>query len=534
YWRVSRKFDPSDSLNNFLGDLNKYVFRYKIKTSTGIKAAITAEKDAGEVFFTDLNPNGFDLYTGYLQFERKGVFNTFILGHYRMFFGQGLTMGQGFSRYKSVQATSNQHFGNQIRPSASTSTFGSFRGAVFQYSKARFTLSPFISYHSLDATIDTIINEYESLYFIRSIKTDDYHRTLNENKKRNTAKEIVAGAQTEYMLNSIKIGLVSFYTHYNIPIVQPSEPYNQFRFSGKENINTGFYFQTFGSKNNIYGEISSGMNLKMAWLVGINLNPDTKNAIEIIIRNYSRGFQNKYSNGFKESSNAENERGIYMGYQSLLHKNWTLNCWYDWFQFPWMTYQSDHPSNGSEFLNSLQYHPGNSFKAELLYKYQNKPYSQTTDTHTSESTTRKKQSLRFQFEYTPLSQLCFRYRVEISEYIKNLSTKSKGFLLYQDIIYRNEELPFSATLRYAFFDTEDFDNRFYTYEHDVLYAFSVPAYYKKGNRIYLNTRLNLSDFCSIWLKLAHTAYIKKRTGNGTQEDALSNKSEISAQIKFHL
>ncbi len=533
FWRISRRFNPADSVNDYLGDLNKYVFRYKIKTSGGLSAAITGEKDIGEAFFKENNPYGFDFYSGYLCLKERGRFESIILGNYKLFVGQGLTLGQGFSMYKSSKATSNQNFGNKIRPSASTSAYGNFRGVTFKYSTARLSVTPFFSYNHLDATIDTLILEGNKVTQIRTLKTDDYHRTFKENQRSNVANEMVAGLNSEYMFNSWKLGLTSFYTHYDIPLSHRDKPYNQFRFSGDKNLNTGLYFQTFGTKSNFFGEISSGLNLETAWVCGLTLYPDSRNSVEIMARNYSRAYQNFNSNGFRESSNAENERGLYIGYQSLLHKDWTFNTWFDWFIFPWLTFQSDKPANGNEFMGMIQFHPDNNFRAEILYKHQNKPYSISTEDPLSESIRKEKQNIRLQFEFLAMPQLSIRYRVEYSNFSKKNIYQSNGFLIYQDIIYRAEKHPLSATLRYAFFDSEDYDNRFYTYEHDVLYSFSVPAYYKKGTRLYLNSRYKFTDFCSIWLKVARTAYIKKNSIGKNADDQPSNQTEVSAQIRFH-
>ena len=48
---------------------------------------------------------------------------------------------------------------------------------------------------------------------------------------------------------------------------------------------------------------------------------------------------------------------------------------------------------------------------------------------------------------------------------------SSGYLLYQDIGWKWDKINFVT--RIAFFDAETYENRLYSYENDVLYAFSM-------------------------------------------------------------
>ena len=84
--------------------------------------------------------------------------------------------------------------------------------------------------------------------------------------------------------------------------------------------------------------------------------------------------------------------------------------------------------------------------------------------------------------------------------------KSKGFVAYQDLIYAPKSIPFKVQTRFAIFDTDDYDTRIYAYENDVLYAFSVPAYYGKGTRFYLNLNYKLNRTFNFWLRYSQTYF----------------------------
>ena len=61
---------------------------------------------------------------------------------------------------------------------------------------------------------------------------------------------------------------------------------------------------------------------------------------------------------------------------------------------------------------------------------------------------------------------------------------SSGYLLYQDLGWKFSKINF--ILRLAFFDAQTYENRLYSYENDVLYAFSSNQYNGKGIRFFFN------------------------------------------------
>jgi hypothetical protein len=90
-----------------------------------------------------------------------------------------------------------------------------------------------------------------------------------------------------------------------------------------------------------------------------------------------------------------------------------------------------------------------------------------------------------------------------------------GYTIYQDLAYdfaqsglsvKGKPLPLSLRLRVQWFDAREWDNRIYTYEHDVLYAFSIPAVYGLGGRAYLCLRWQAMDKLALYLRVSETLY----------------------------
>jgi len=73
----------------------------------------------------------------------------------------------------------------------------------------------------------------------------------------------------------------------------------------------------------------------------------------------------------------------------------------------------------------------------------------------------------------------------------------------------------------------------YVYESDVLYGFSIPAFYDKGFRYYLNINYGITKKLKCWLRWAHTVYARKKSiGSGLDEIPGSVRSDIRLQIQY--
>jgi hypothetical protein len=73
----------------------------------------------------------------------------------------------------------------------------------------------------------------------------------------------------------------------------------------------------------------------------------------------------------------------------------------------------------------------------------------------------------------------------------------------------------------------------YAYENDVLYAFSVPAYYDKGIRTYLVMSYSFPKGLVVWFRIAQTHLPGVNTiGSDLNEIEGNSRTEIKLQIRI--
>ena len=87
-----------------------------------------------------------------------------------------------------------------------------------------------------------------------------------------------------------------------------------------------------------------------------------------------------------------------------------------------------------------------------------------------------------------------------------------GVSVFQDIAYDFTPYtihhPLSLRLRLQFFDAQNWDNRIYCYEYDVLYAYSIPAVYGLGGRAFLCLRWQILPQLTLYFRASETLYAK--------------------------
>ena len=87
----------------YLGNPDRYVFRYRFSYGNRLTFGYTAEKDMGEQFGQGAQAYGFDFNSLHFYYRpRKSIVKTIAVGDYQVNLGQGLTFGSGLAARKSA------------------------------------------------------------------------------------------------------------------------------------------------------------------------------------------------------------------------------------------------------------------------------------------------------------------------------------------------------------------------------------------------------------------------------------------------
>lgn len=518
----------------YLGSPDKIYSKYRFNYNNNVKFGLTMEKDAGEEFFKGTNKYGFDFYSGYINVNNLGVLKSIIIGDFNIQFGQGITLWTGLGFGKSSEIINIKKIARGISPFTSVYENAFMRGAGFTLGYKNFELTGFYSYKRLDANITTNDSTNNTLIIISSLQEDGQHNTIGKVTDRHAIPEQVFGGHLAFKNRRLNIGLTAYGTFLGASLIKDVQPYNVFQFNGDQNYNIGLDYSFVIRNFNFFGETAVSRSGGWSSINGLMFNIDRHVSCVVSYRYFQRNYFSFYTSPFSEGNNAYNENAFYTGLYFWFNKKIQLGAYADFYSFPWLRYRVNSPSHGQDYYAILNYKPTRKIAVTFRYKYETKFINtDEEDIAIDYLVPVNRQSYRFNISYPVSPSITFANRVEIMRYKEGSHKPESGYLLYQDIRYRNPHFPLAGSFRFTLFDTESYNARIYTYENDVLHAYSVPSFYTQGIKYYVMLQYRIGRHISIWLRFAQTYYnFKGSISSGLNEIDGNVQSEIKAQIRL--
>lgn len=528
----SYSIPDSSSKSHYLGTPERLYARYRFTFSNNIQFSFNMEKDPGEQIWNhNLGHSGPDFVSSSLFIKDLNRFKKIVIGDYSLQFGQGLTLWSGlsFGKGADIFTVVKQDLG--LKPYTSVNEFSYFRGIATQINFGSFDFTPFISSIRLDA--GTSLNPLTNAEDISALQQTGLHRTANELKNKGRIAQTVFGGNLQFNIGKLSLGLTAYHSQYSENFAEGKALYNQFDFSGNQLTNVGFNYSFTYRNTYFFGEIGHSLNSGLAYINGLISSLSPTVSLVLFYRNYQKNYYSFYNQGIGEGSTAVNEKGFYSGLQIKPNTKVEIDFYADLFKFPWLKFGVDAPSNGYDIFSQLNYLPNKTTRFTFRYQFQNKQQNNVNNTATNVLAFVKKSNYRAEMAYQISKAVSLRNRIEMVQYHEESLKIKYGFLAFQDLNYQPLNSRLSGNMRCAIFQTDDFDTRIYTYESDVLYGFSIPAFQNKGVRYYLNARYNLKKGVDFWLKFSLTQYQNQNTvGSGLDLIQGNHRSELKAQVRF--
>lgn len=525
-------FDKSTAGTKYLGSPQKFFFRYRYQYKNLLQYGLAGDKDAGEQFFKGAQNKGFDFYSFHLFAGKIGAIQALAIGDFTVNMGQGLIQWQSLAFRKSVDVLGLKRQSPVLRPYNSAGEFNFHRGAGITIQKKNIEATAFASYRKLSANFvaDTVSNEE----FISSFLNSGYHRTESENTDRNKLGQLAFGGSIKYKGSSWHAGLNAIYFNFSSPVQKRREPYNLYAISGKSWCNYSVEYSYTHRNLHFFGEAAVDKNLNKAFLNGLLISVDSRVDLSFLHRSISKDYQSINGNGFTENTYPTNENGFYSGISIRPVPAWRFDAYIDVYKFPWLKYLVDAPSNGKDFLAQITYLPNKQLEIYTRFRSETKQGDQPGNASiTNYVVSLPRQNWRTQINYKINMALALRSRTELLWYDKKGENAESGFLTFFDILYNPPLKNYSANVRLQYFETDGYNSRIYAYENDVLFYYSIPAFFDKGFRYYLNLNYDLSSKISFWIKWSQTFFNNVGSiGSGPDEIQGSKKSEIRVMTRL--
>ncbi|MCA6363403.1 MAG: helix-hairpin-helix domain-containing protein [Bacteroidetes bacterium] len=521
----------------YLGSPYRIFTRYRFTYSRFVSVGMIAEKDAGEEFFTGTQKQGFDFYAGHICIRNIGIVKTAVAGDYQVSFGQGLTAWTGFAFGKTPDALNIRRAAMGIRPYISSDENRFLRGSAVTLQFGKIEVTAFGSIKRRDANvtrIDTLDTNFE-ITEVSSLQTFGLHSTPGEVADKDALREDIGGGNVTFRSKKLRMGVTGLASRYSATLSRNLNLYNQFEFSARTNTIIGADYDFLYRNFHFFGEAARSANGSWAFVNGVTASLDPKFAVSLHTRWFGQKFQNLYGNVFAEGTTIANERGVFLGMQYKPSRRVAVSAYMDRFRFPWLRFNIDAPSGGSDFFAQINFTPDK--KTDIYFRYRRRDRSLSVsddDAVIDYIGPTMLENYRFNIQYPVGNSFKFRNRLEFLRSQINNGEVENGFIIWQDITYKQLGKRISFTARYALFQTDNYFTRVYAYESDMIYAFSIPSFSGRGSRVYALINWDVSRNFEIWVRAAQTFYKNQEViSEGSLNEIQGNtRTEVKVQVRF--
>lgn len=526
-----------DSNSRYLGDPNQFYVRYKRTYDNVMSMGVTMEKDIGEEFFRGSNKYGFDFYSAHFYLKNYNkTFKSVALGDYVVNMGQGLLMYAGFGRGKGAEVLKIKRSGRTLKKYSSVQENNFLRGGgVTLNITPNIETTVFGSWMQRDGNLifaDTIERNIDEVG-ITSLQSSGFHRSPNEIADEDAVDQYTGGASVKYHTDTWHVAVNGLYNKFNRALTRTIFPYNQFYFSGDELFNASVDYSFVFKNFNVFGETAVSDNGALATTAGALIGLDRKVDLAILYRNFAKDFQSLYANPIAESSGGRNEAGLYLGVELNPNYNWKFGGYFDMYEHPWLRFGIDGPSNGYDIRGRITYKIKRKLDAYIQIKNERKQVN-VPNNETKVDYLERDNLFQIRFDISNKLSKTVRLRSRADwGFYEDSSGKYTGYVLLQDVSWKPKDYPFSTTARFAIFNTDGFAIPFYHYENDLINNFSIPAYFDKGMRTYINFRFTGIRDLSLEARYAYTFKTETTLLGYILEDFFeNNRSELKFQLKY--
>ena len=533
YWKEGYKRHSAEVLEKnpnkeYLGRRLATSFRFDWSYRDKISMGITADQDAGEPFFTFTNKNkGFDFYSYYFLLKDVNKWlKTFIIGQYRLGFGQGLILNTDFSMGKQTLFTSTGIRSNPIRKHSSRTEYNFFRGtAATVRINDKWQVTAFYSYVDKDANLNK-----EKL--ITSWKNDGYHRTpLEISKKNNTINQTIGG-NIHYGYKVFHIGLTGVHNYFNKLFKTYEEGYRKYYPKDYRQWNVSTDYRLHYKQHSLQGELAISNDHAIATINTLRLGITPNWQLLLLQRFYSYKYNAIYGRSFSENTLVKNESGVMGGLKFAPSYKFNITAYADIFYFPWETYKASTGSKGYELYTQGFYTFSKNASVQFRYRFKSKQQDFTPSKNDlPELKYYNKHSPRIQVDIL-WNNLSFKTSLNYTK-VKFMEEHSQGILISQSIRIPKVLKYFDLQFNGHYFHTDNYETRLSAYESGLLYQFGFSSFYGHGYRA--SALLRFVPFNSLWLiaKFGHTQYFdRKHIGSGLEMSEGNKRENISLQIQY--
>ena len=577
YYRAGDQRAPSHTYmgdnryaGKYLGDPVSHSLRYSLRVGENVTFNLSGGKSAGEPFFGEHNRWGYDRYAFNLRVthvgrlgksgklgrrgksgklgERGGsgrgsLFSQIILGHFRGQFGLGLVLNNNFTLGKQGMLAAVGRRLTAFSPHSSVGDSKHFQGAAAMVSLSdRIQMAAFFSYRKIDATLNA-----DSTISTILTSARNYHRTALEMGKKNNSAMMTTGTHLSYERRRWGVGVSAIYSLLNREInptysktgkQNPSQLYRLHYPRGKcfWNFSADYHYRWRELRLN--GETAIDKDFHLATINTMTWRTPSNLTLMAVQRYYTYQYNALFGSSFSDGGSVKNESGLYIGARWDITPSMVIEGYTDIAYFPWYKYLVSSSSYSWDNSITGTWNKNSNWSFSLRYRIKMKQRDKTTKNETNEkkgTEGTKEKALLTKYDHrlrllAIYNKEKWSLRTQVEGCSLSFDETTKGYIIAQSASYK----PTSTLEIYAnaaWFNTDDYDSRLYSYERGVRYSFGSTSYYGKGIHAALMLKYKPLYRLTLQGKVGHTRYFDRET-IGTAERMIfsSHYTDIELQV----
>lgn len=512
-------YERQGDRKGYLGYKYKHWLRYSFNYGQQVRFGITASQDAGEPFFAGRNKTGYDFYSAYLLARDMGRLKALALGRYRLRFGMGLVVNNGYGFGKLATLSALVSSSSHIFAHSSRSEGNYLQGGAATVTLAKgLDLTAFASYRKIDATLA------KDSASVVTILTTGYHRTHSEMERRRNTGETLLGGNLNFFKNGFHVGLTGCYTHFDRRLMMNNgQLYRRWYPVGSSFGNVSIDYGYLSNRLNISGETAIDDNGQVATINTISYELSSRLTLAALQRYYPYRYQAFFAKSFAEGGRVNDESGVFVGGKWLPWIGGVLTFYTDISYYAWPKYRASQSSH--RWDNCVQMDAGSeSWKVLLRYRLKMKEEDGDDGALAKHYEHRARASMTYSGR-----SLSLRSQADFSA--TRSDGWSRGYMLSEMASWQWRWLLARGSVGY--FHTDDYSSRVYSHEPGLLYTFFFPSFYGHGMRYSLCLRAAVGDKLLFIAKGGMTHYFDRSTiSSGLQQIDSSTQSDIEMQLRW--
>ena len=503
-------YERKGDVDGYLGGKYKHWFRYQFYQGDYLKAGFLGAQDAGEPFFAKGNSIGYDFYSFYFQMRKWGHLKNLAIGRYRLNEGMGLIMGSGLGFGKLSSLSSLGRSTNAFRVYSSRYAVNYLQGMAATYTiLPHLDITAFVSHRSIDATLKD--------EGIKTIVTTGLHRTPKEMEKKGTASCSLVGGNISYTALGYHVGATAFSTSFSKPLLPNSQLYRRYGPTGCSFWNVSVDYGYVSHRLSVHGETATGDCGVVATVNTLGYQCSDVWTVMLLQRFYPVRYYSIYSNAFGESSDTQDESGVFLGMAWSPDSRIKVTAYTDFAYFAWPKYGTSESTHCWDNLVDVVFHPSASATWGVRYRVKDKQGTLT-------------QRVRAYLSY---SHVQWKLRTQCDAVCCKKQHSSRGWLVCQQAGYRLNKVNLSCQM--AYFKTDDYSSRIYNYEQGLQYDMGMASFYGAGIRYSLIGKISLGKNLAFLCKWGVTDYFDRTSiSSGLQQIDASAQTDLEIQLKWRM